>query len=68
MLGSYRLRLSYRRVVRLVSLAPLVAALTARLGSLKRAAIKAKHRAKRLASRKIVINFSYPIPFITILE
>ena len=45
-----------------------MAALTARLGSLKQAAIEAERKAKRLANRKIVINFSCPIPFTTILE
>ena len=68
MLGSYKLKLSYYRVIRLVSLAPLVAALMVRLGSLKQATIKAKYKAKYLASKKIVINFSYLISFITILE
>ena len=66
--GSYQSRLSYRRVVRLVGSTPLVAALTARPGSLKRAAIEAERKAKRPANQKMVIDFGCPIPFTTIPE
>jgi hypothetical protein len=64
--GSYQSRLSYRRVVRLVGSTPLVTALTARPGSLKRAAMEAEHKAKRPANQKMVIDFGCPIPFTTI--
>jgi hypothetical protein len=61
--GSYQSRLSYRRVIRLVGSAPLVSAMAARPGSLKRAAIEAEHRAKRPSLRKAVIEFNCVIPF-----
>ncbi|KAF2174792.1 hypothetical protein K469DRAFT_770346 [Zopfia rhizophila CBS 207.26] len=64
--GSYQSRLSYRRVVRLVGSTPPALALTARPGSLKRAAIEAEHRAKRPANRKMVIDLGCAIPFTTI--
>jgi hypothetical protein len=63
LLGSYQSRLSYRSVVRLVGSAPLVSAIAARPSSLKRAAIKAKHRAKQPSLGKSVIDFNCAIPF-----
>jgi hypothetical protein len=64
--GSYRSKLSYRRVVRLVGSAPSVSAIAARPGSLKRAAIEAEHRAKRPLLRHKAIDFGCAIPFATI--
>ena len=61
--GSYQSRLSYRRVTRLVGSVPSVSAIAARPGSLKRAAIEAEHRAKRLSLRKSVVDFDCAIPF-----
>ena len=61
--GSYQSRLSYRRVIRLVGSAPLVSAIAARPGSLKRAAIEAEHRAKRPSLGKSVMDFGCAIPF-----
>jgi hypothetical protein len=64
--GWYQSRLSYRRAVRLVGSTPSALALTARPGSLKRAAIEAEHKAKRPANKKMVVDFGCVIPFNTI--
>lgn len=64
--GSYRSKLSYKRVVRLVGSAPPVLAIAARPGSLKRAAIEAEHKAKRPSLRNKAIHFGCTIPFATI--
>jgi hypothetical protein len=61
--GSYQSKLSYRRVIRLVGSAPPALSITARPGSLKRAAIEAEHNAKRLSLRKSAIDFGCAIPF-----
>jgi hypothetical protein len=63
--GSYRSKLSCRRVVRLVGSALSVKAIAARPGSLKRAAIDAEQAAKRLR-RTGKIDFGCPVPFIRI--
>lgn len=60
--GSYRAKLSWRRVVRLVGSALSVKAIAARPGSLKRAALEAEQEAKRpcLTGK---IDFGCPVPF-----
>lgn len=63
--GSHRSKLTHRRVVMLVGVAPSRSALAARPGSLKRAAIEAEQRSAS-AGKKRKIDFGYPIPFITI--
>lgn len=68
MLGFYRSKLSYKRVVRLVGSTPSVLAIAARPSSLKRAAIKAVHNAQQLLLRKKAIDFSCSILFTAILQ
>lgn len=64
--GSYRSKLSYKRVVRLVGSTPSVLAIAARPGSLKRAAIEAVHNAQQPLPRKKAIDFGCSIPFTAI--
>lgn len=64
--GEHHANLSYRRVVRLVGAAPSIAAVTARPGSLKRAAIEAEQKSKRPTRQPLVIDFGCTIPFSTI--
>ena len=64
--GSYQSKLSYRRAIRLVGSTPSTLAISARPGSLKRAAIEAEYKAKRPSLRKSTINFGCAIPFNTI--
>jgi len=67
--GMYQSRISCRRMVRLVGQAPPSQAMTARPGSLKRAAIEAECRAERAAKRrKMTIDFGCKIPFTEIPE
>lgn len=61
--GSYRSKLSHKRVVRLVGSAPSLSATAARPGSLRYAAIEAEHKAKRASLRKKAIEFGCTIPF-----
>jgi hypothetical protein len=63
--GTYQSRLSYRRVVKLVGYTPPALALTARPGSLKRAAIEAEDRMKQPIKRRR-IDFGCAIPFTNI--
>jgi hypothetical protein len=63
--GTYQSRLSYRRVVKLVGYTPPALALTARPGSLKRAAIEAEDRMKQPIQRRR-IDFGCAIPFTNI--
>jgi hypothetical protein len=63
MLGLYQRKLSYQRAVQLVGSATPALSVTARPSSLKHAAIKAEHNAKRLLLQKSAINFSCAIPF-----
>jgi hypothetical protein len=65
--GSHRSRVAYKHVVRLVGLNPPPRAMAARPGSLKRAAIKAEHRADRPVKRQ-AIDLGYSIPFVCIPE
>lgn len=60
--GSYRSKLSYRRVIRLVGSALSVKAVAARPGSQKRAALEAEQEAKRPRMTG-KIDFGCPVPF-----
>jgi hypothetical protein len=61
--GSYQRKLSYQRAVQLVRSATPALSVAARPSSLKHAAIKAEHNAKRPSLQKSTINFSCAIPF-----
>lgn len=63
--GTYQSRLSYRRVVKLVGYTPPALALTARPGSVKRAAIEAENKMKQPIKRRR-IDFGCGIPFTNI--
>jgi hypothetical protein len=60
--GVYKSRISHRRIIRLVGQSPPPAALQARPGSLKRAAIEA-HLQSQNPPKKARIKFNCPIPF-----
>ena len=64
--GQHHATLSYFRVVRLVKLAPSMAAVMARPGSLERAAIEAEFKAKRPPQPQLGTNFGCGIPFSTL--
>lgn len=61
--GEHHSALSYLRVVRLVGSALSIAAVTARPGSLKRAAIEAEFRARQPPQPQRRIDFGCAIPF-----
>lgn len=64
--GSYRSKLSYKRVVRLVGSASSAPAIAARPGSLKHAALEAVHNAQQPVLRSRAIDFGCSIPFTAI--
>ena len=67
--GTYQSRITCRKMVRLVGQAHSSQALTARPGSLKRAAIEAECRAESAVKRrKMAIDFGCPVPFTKIPE